>query len=65
MSAAPLLIEDHGHVRVLTLNRPDRSNAISPDLRTALVYRLRIIVQDADAALRQGSPVSVTLVPGR
>ena len=29
------------------------------DLRTSLVYRLRIVVVDADAQLRQGMPVTV------
>lgn len=32
----------------------------TPDLRSNLVYRLRIIVTDADAMLRQGMPVTVT-----
>ncbi|MFP5594945.1 secretion protein HlyD [Kluyvera sp. 142486] len=31
----------------------------TPDLRTDLVYRLRIIVTDADASLRQGMPVTL------
>ena len=31
------------------------------DLRTSLVYRLRIVVDDADAQLRQGMPVTVRL----
>lgn len=31
------------------------------DLRTDLVYRLRINVEDADDALRQGQPVTVTI----
>jgi HlyD family secretion protein len=31
------------------------------DLRTSLVYRLRIVVQDADVQLRQGMPVTVRL----
>ncbi|MEQ4673839.1 secretion protein HlyD [Providencia vermicola] len=31
----------------------------TPDLRTDLVYRLRIIVDDADDALRQGMPVTI------
>ncbi|MGL4966014.1 MAG: secretion protein HlyD [Inquilinus sp.] len=31
----------------------------TPELRTDLVYRLRIIVDDADPALRQGMPVTV------
>lgn len=34
------------------------------DLRTDLVYRLRIIVSDADGALRQGMPVTVELADG-
>ncbi len=33
----------------------------TPDLRTDLVYRLRIVVEDPDDALRQGMPVTVTL----
>jgi HlyD family secretion protein len=31
------------------------------DLRTDLVYRLRIVVSDPDGALRQGQPVTVTV----
>jgi HlyD family secretion protein len=31
----------------------------TPELRTDLVYRLRIIVDDIDAGLRQGMPVTV------
>lgn len=38
-------------------------NVETPDLRTLLVYRARVIVSDADAALRQGMPVTVTLGP--
>jgi HlyD family secretion protein len=34
-------------------------NVETPELRTALVYRARIVVADADQALRQGMPVSV------
>ncbi len=36
----------------------------TPDLRTALVYRFRVIVSDADEALRQGMPVTVRLTGG-
>lgn len=36
-------------------------NVETPDLRTALVYRARVIVGDPDAALRQGMPVTVRL----
>ncbi|HEX7641385.1 MAG TPA: secretion protein HlyD [Burkholderiaceae bacterium] len=36
-------------------------NVETQDLRTALVYRLRVIVANPDAALRQGMPVTVTL----
>ena len=31
----------------------------TPELRTDLVYRLRIVVQDPDSSLRQGMPVTV------
>ena len=36
----------------------------TPDLRTDLVYRLRIVVTDADDSLRQGMPVTVTFGGG-
>lgn len=36
----------------------------TPDLRTDLVYRLRIIVTDADDALRQGMPVTISFNEG-
>jgi HlyD family secretion protein len=35
----------------------------TPELRTSLVYRLRIVVEDSDGSLRQGMPVTVTLDP--
>ncbi|MCL2716669.1 MAG: secretion protein HlyD [Alphaproteobacteria bacterium] len=35
----------------------------TPDLRTDLVYRLRIVVSDPDPALRQGMPVTVHIAP--
>ena len=31
----------------------------TPELRTSLVYRLRVIVTDADDSLRQGMPVTL------
>jgi HlyD family secretion protein len=31
------------------------------DLRTDLVYRLRVVVSDADEGLRQGMPVTVDI----
>ncbi len=36
----------------------------TPDLRTDLVYRLRIIVTDADNSLRQGMPVTISFAEG-
>jgi HlyD family secretion protein len=36
----------------------------TPDLRTDLVYRLRVIVEDPDGQLRQGMPVTVDLAGG-
>jgi HlyD family secretion protein len=38
-------------------------NVETPDLRTSLVYRFRVIVDDPDDALRQGMPVTVRLGP--
>ena len=35
----------------------------TPELRTALVYRLRVVVADSDGSLRQGMPVTVMLDP--
>lgn len=35
------------------------------DLRTDLVYRLRIVVTNADAALRQGMPVTIDVDAGQ
>ncbi|MCV4714320.1 secretion protein HlyD, partial [Escherichia coli] len=36
----------------------------TPDLRTDLVYRLRIVVTDAAGALRQGMPVTISFSHG-
>jgi len=33
----------------------------TPELRTSLVYRLRVVVDDPDSGLRQGMPVTVTV----
>jgi HlyD family secretion protein len=38
-------------------------NVETRELRTSLVYRLRIVVDDPDEGLRQGMPVTATLVP--
>lgn len=37
----------------------------TPELRTALVYRLRVIVDDPAPGLRQGMPVTVLITMGR
>src|SRR5215469_1994051 len=47
-----LLIEDHGPVRVLTLNRPSVLNAVSPQLGEAL--RAALAGLDADPGVRAG-----------
>jgi HlyD family secretion protein len=36
----------------------------TPDLRTDLVYRLRVIVDDPDPGLRQGMPVTIRITTG-
>ncbi|WP_413727810.1 secretion protein HlyD [Sodalis sp. RH19] len=40
-------------------------NVETPELRTDLVYRLRIIVTDADDRLRQGMPVTLDFADGQ
>lgn len=50
MSEAPLLVERFGAVAILTLNRPERLNALNGALRAALVEALAAC--DADEALR-------------
>jgi membrane fusion protein YbhG len=40
-------------------------NVETPELRTALVYRARVIVTDPDPGLRQGMPVTITLPMNR
>jgi HlyD family secretion protein len=39
-------------------------NVETADLRTALVYRARVVVSDADQGLRQGMPVTVRISDG-
>ena len=51
-SADILLIEDHGPVRVLTLNRPSVLNAVSPQLGRALGAAL--VGLDADPGVQAG-----------
>ncbi|WP_131742178.1 enoyl-CoA hydratase/isomerase family protein [Actinomadura roseirufa] len=46
----PLLTEDHGAVRVLRMNRPDKLNALNTELTAALLAGLR--AADADPAVR-------------
>lgn len=48
--AAQLLIRDHGAVRVLTLNRPERANALNASLKTALATAL--MAAEDDPAVR-------------
>lgn len=37
----------------------------TPELRTALVYRIRVIVNNPDSGLRQGMPVTIRIKPER
>lgn len=50
----------HGQVGYVSPNAEfTPKNVETPELRTALVYRARIVVSDPDEALRQGMPVTV------
>lgn len=50
-----ILVEDHGPVRVLTLNRPERRNALDLDDRTALLDALVAAERDARAIVLTGA----------
>ncbi len=50
MSADCVLVEDHGAVRVITLNRPDKRNAIDIPVRLELAKALE--AADADRSIR-------------
>jgi len=50
MSDSPVLVEAHGRVALITLNRPDRLNALTPDMGTAYATALR--EADADPDIR-------------
>jgi enoyl-CoA hydratase len=43
-----LIAETHGHVRVLTLDRPERRNALSSALQAALIEELLTCAEDGD-----------------
>jgi HlyD family secretion protein len=54
----------HGRIGYVSPNAEfTPKNVETADLRTSLVYRLRIVVADPDAGLRQGMPVTVKLAP--
>ena len=47
-SGSGLVVEDRGHVRVLTLDRPERRNALSSALQADLIEALLRAVEDGD-----------------
>ncbi len=54
----------HGHIGFISPVAEFTPKSVeTPELRTDLVYRLRVIVDDADETLRQGMPVTVRLAP--
>src|SRR3954454_22497799 len=50
-SESGLIVEDRGHVRVLTLDRPERRNALSSALQADLVEQFLALVQDGVRAV--------------
>jgi enoyl-CoA hydratase/carnithine racemase len=48
VAAAPVLVHDDGAVRTVTLNRPEKRNAIDLDLRVALADAIETADADAD-----------------
>jgi HlyD family secretion protein len=52
----------HGQVGFISSRAEFTPKSVeTPELRTSLVYRLRIVVKDSDGALRQGMPVTIQL----
>jgi HlyD family secretion protein len=52
----------HGNVGYVSPQAEFTPKSVETDqLRTSLVYRLRVIVEDSDGTLRQGMPVTITL----
>ncbi|MDB6077149.1 MAG: secretion protein HlyD [Akkermansiaceae bacterium] len=52
----------HGTVGYVSPQAEFTPKSVETDqLRTSLVYRLRVIVEDSDGTLRQGMPVTITL----
>ena len=54
----------HGKVGFVSPTAEFTPKPLKPRICVPTVYRLRIIVTDADDALRQGMPVTVTLNDG-
>jgi HlyD family secretion protein len=55
----------HGHVGFVSPTAEFTPKSVeTPELRTDLVYRLRVIVDDPDPGLRQGMPVTVQIQTG-
>ena len=50
-SGSGLVVEDHQHVRVLTLDRPDQRNALSSELQAELVEQFLRVVEDGVRAV--------------
>lgn len=48
VAAAPVLVDDDGAVRTITLNRPEKRNAIDLELRVALADAIETADADAD-----------------
>jgi HlyD family secretion protein len=58
-------VEYDGHVGFVSPRAEFTPRAVeTSDLRTDLVYRVRIVVDDSDDGLRQGMPVTVTVATG-
>jgi HlyD family secretion protein len=54
-----------GHIGFISPTAEFTPKAVeTPDLRTDLVYRLRVIIDDSDPSLRQGMPVTVKFHTG-
>ena len=57
-SESGLIVETHGHVRVLTLDRPERRNALSSALQADLVEELLTCADGRRRRARSCSPAT-------
>ncbi len=65
LAAAPVLVHDNGAVRTVTLNRPEKRNAIDLELRIALADAIEAADADADVRVDRADRCRPGILLGR